>query len=316
MMKRLFFKLFLAVLPVLVMAACYLYADPFMVLRHYPDLYSAERPHLELNEDYATTETFLNISEREVYDSYIFGSSRSRYYTPDQWALRLTGIQAYHFGVASETLFGVAGKVALLHKNGKAIKNALIIADAELLSKAANSAGHLFRKHPLVSGEGNADFQFTCFKDFFDPQAISSYIKLPAKSPVGKKDPQQVAEEEILKNRDAFYAPRLNMFYRRPATQQYEKQVLFAEQLQLLQNMKKVFEEQHTDYRIVLSPMYDQKKLNPKDMETLCTLFGKDRIYDFSGINDITQDLYNYFEIAHYRPAIAHRIMDSVYTRH
>jgi hypothetical protein len=79
--------------------------------------------------------------------------------------------------------------------------------------------------------------------------------------------------------------------------------------------MKEIFAANNTDYRIVLSPMYDQKKLNAKDMNTLYEVFGKDRIYDFSGINDITQDMYNYFETAHYRPSIAYRIMDSVYAR-
>jgi len=315
MAKRLLFKLFLALLPLLAMVAFYLCADPFMTLHHYADLYNTDKPHLELNEDYAATETFINLYETHKYDSYIFGSSRSRYYTPDEWAKRHTPINAYQFGVASETLFGVAGKLAFLDKKGAAINNALIIVDAELLSKAANSSGHLFRKHPLVSGESNADFQFTSFMDFFNYEAISSYLKLPKTNPKGKKDPQQLAELQILKDRDAFYRPRMSMFYKRPAEQQYEKAVIYAEQKQLLQNIKNIFDRHHTDYRIVISPMYDQKKLNSADMAILYAVFGKDRIYDFSGINDITASIYNYFETAHYRPAIANRIMDSVYAR-
>jgi len=315
MTRRLIFKLFLAVLPVLLMAIWYVAADPFMVLCQYPDMYNTRHKHLELNEDYAVTETFLRLYPQGQYDAYILGSSRSRYFTPDQWLKRKPGMKPFHFGVASETLFGVVGKVKMLHAKGIKISNALIIADAELLSKAANSSGHLFRKHPLVSGEGFADLQFTSFKDFFNPEAISGYLSLPDEVPVGKKDPQQLAEMQIEKDPTSYYGPRMSMFFKRPSVQQYEAQVIFEEQRKLLVEMKEIFAADNTDYRIVLSPMYDQKKLNTKDMNTLYEVFGKDHIYDFSGINDITQDMYNYFETAHYRPAIAYRIMDSVYAR-
>ncbi len=316
MKRKLFFKLFLAVVPLLVMALFYLYADPFMILRDYGDLYNTDKPHLELNEDYVATEAFLRLSPKENFDSYIFGSSRSRYYTPSEMTKKIPAAKAYQFGVASETLFGVARKIRFLDKQGIALKHVLIVADPELLSKAENSKGHLFRKHPLVSGESNTDFQFTCFMDFFNFEAISSYLKLPKTVVKGKKDPQQEAEQIIEKDRDSYYRPRMNIFYKRPATQQYAKQVIDAQQIELLTEMKQIFDKDGTDYRIVLSPMYDQEKLNSKDMDILCSIFDRNRIYDFSGINDITADMYNYFETAHYRPAIAARIMDSVYLAH
>lgn len=315
MARRILLKLLLALLPFLAVAAFYLFADPFLIVRSYGDLYAADKPHLELNEDFVATENYLRLLPQQHFDSYVFGSSRSRYYTSDEWAKRVPGINAFHFGVASETLFGVAGKLKLADKQGSAIKHVLIIADAELLSKSANSSGHLFRKHPMVSGESAADFQFTSFMDFFDFQAISSYLALPAKMPKGKKDPQLDAEQKILADRESFYGPRRSIFYKRGGVQQYAKPVLFVEQQKLLKEMKAIFDRQHTDYRIVLSPMYDQKKLHPQDMKILYRILGSGHIYDFSGINDITADIYNYYETAHYRPFIAYRIMDSVYAR-
>lgn len=313
MTKKIILKLLLAMLPFLLVAGLYLYADPFLILGTYDNIYATDKPHLELNEDYAATETFLKQYPSAHYDAYIFGSSRSRYYTPDQLEKRVPAIKAFHFGVASETLFGVAGKLKLIDKEGSDIKSVLIIADAELLSKSGNSSGHLFRKHPMVSGESASDFQFTSFMDFFNFEAISAYIKLPASMPKGKKDPQLEAEKKILANRDSFYGPRMHIFYEREALQRYSKPVIFMEQRGLLMDMKAIFEKHHTDFRIVLSPMYDQKKLNPQDMKTLFTIFGAEHIYDFSGINDITGNKYNYYETEHYRPAIAYRILDSVY---
>ena len=316
MKKKILLKLLLATLPLLAIAGLYVYADPFLILRNYPDLYATEKPHLELNEDYVTTETFLRLYPKEHFDSYIFGNSRSRYFTPDQLQKRIEpDIKPYYFGVAAETLFGVVGKLKLIDKSGGQIKHILIIADADLLSKASNSSGHLFRKHPLVSGESNADFQFTSFMDFFSFEAISSYLKLPSTMPKGKNDPQLEAEKKILANRDSYYGPKMSIFFKREAVQRYSEPVIQKEQKDLLVAMRAIFDKHRTDYRIVLSPMYDQKKLNPRDMKMLFSILGPEHIYDFSGINDITADLYNYYEPEHYRPAIAYRIMDSVYAR-
>jgi hypothetical protein len=313
MAKKIFFKLFLAVLPVLLIGVFYLWADPFMIVRHYDDLYNTEKPHLELNEDYATTETFLNLNPKEKFDSYIFGSSRSRYYTPAEFEKRVYGAKAYQFGVARETLFGIAGKVKMLHRQGVKIKHVLVVADAELLSKATNTAGHLFRKHPLVSGEGDADFQFTCLMDFFSWEAISGYIKLPSKAAGKKKDPQMEAEELIQKDKDSYYKPRMHLFYERKKTLQTSKPVLEAAQIKLLREMQAIFAKDGTDFRMVISPTYDQEKFNEADKKIINSIFGQNCLYDFSGINDITADMYNYYESIHYRPFIAYRIMDSVY---
>ena len=59
--------------------------------------------------------------------------------------------------------------------------------------------------------------------------------------------------------------------------------------------------------------MYDQKKLNIEDLSILNALFGKENVFDFSGINQITNNLYNYYETSHYRPHVAKKIIDEIY---
>jgi len=157
--------------------------------------------------------------------------------------------------------------------------------------------------------------QFTSFMDFFSFEAISAYAKLPSKMPKGKGDPQLEAEKKILANKESYYGPKMSLFFKRDSTLHYSDQVILNEEQSLLKQMKGIFDKHHTDYRIMLSPMYDQKKLNPKDMAVLVSILGASHIYDFAGINDITTDLYNYYEPEHFRPAIAYRMMDSVYAR-
>jgi hypothetical protein len=72
--------------------------------------------------------------------------------------------------------------------------------------------------------------------------------------------------------------------------------------------------EDGTTYRFVISPLYCQLKLNPADLATLQGIFGKNKVYDMSRINDITNDMRNYYEYVHYCPTVAKRIMDSIYS--
>ena len=312
MEKRIFFKLFLAAIPILIMGMFYLCTDPFMVLYHYDSFYSDKKKHLEVNEDYASTEIFLSTYPQKKYDSYIFGSSRSRYFTPAIWSKHIGSEATYNYGVAMESLYGIAGKVNFLHKRGAKIKNALIIIDADLLAVQTDSKGHLFQKHPLISGTSMADFQFSCFMDFFSIKALTLYIKLLTKPK--SRDVQQSADASIEMNRDAYYQARNEIFYKRDTLQHYSKPVIEAGQEKMLMGIKKVFDNDGTDYRIVIPPLYDQKKMDTTDLRILCSIFGKKKVYDFSGINDISENMYNYYDAAHFRPIIAYRIMDSVYT--
>lgn len=316
MTKKIIFKVFLALLPLIILGVFYLVTDPFMVLRHYPDLYHPNKTHLELNEDYVATEEFLKIYPTEGYDSYVFGSSRSRYYTPEEWLKRKPGIKAFHYGVAMESLYGIAAKLSFIESKGLAIKNAILVVDESLLKTATNSNGHLFRKHPLLSGESKLDFQFAFFIDFFDFEAISSYLKLlTSEEKKLEEDPQILAERQIREDSEAYYQARSEVFYEREPIEKVADPVLKKEHIELLKSIRKIFDKENTDYRIVISPLYDQKKLNPEDLNTLYTIFDTKHVFDFSGINDMTASKYNYFEREHYRPHITNRILDSLYAQ-
>jgi hypothetical protein len=86
-----------------------------------------------------------------------------------------------------------------------------------------------------------------------------------------------------------------------------------TEKCDRLRDIRRLFDKHHTDYRIVISPLYDQMKLNTKDLQKLHNIFGPDHVFDFSGVNEWTSDFHNYYEWSHYLPEIADSIMAYVY---
>ena len=81
----------------------------------------------------------------------------------------------------------------------------------------------------------------------------------------------------------------------------------------MLTEISRLLHLHHTQYKVVISPLYDQIKFNPSDLQVLQEIFGRQNVYDFSGSNAITSDYHNYYEESHFRPVIAQRLMDSIY---
>ncbi len=59
--------------------------------------------------------------------------------------------------------------------------------------------------------------------------------------------------------------------------------------------------------------MYDQIPLEKEQLNLLYDIFGKENVYDFSGKNEFTESVFNYYENSHYRPHVAAEIMDIIY---
>jgi hypothetical protein len=335
--KLLLVKLLLFSTPFLLLLLLYIYWDPFKVVHHYDHYYTSGTPsYISLNRDFVSTQTWFDRYPRYHYDSYIFGNSRSKFYEVDTWCRYIGTVCncCYHFDASGESIFGIAGKLRLLAAHHARIKNALFIIDNGVLNKADNSGGHIFVKDPRVSGENPLAFQIDFVKDFFDfnfLRALADY-KLTGKikdymtkdfllddrpfyyDSITNELKLSSIEALIQKVTGAYYGPRRKFFVERDTTaQKVYPAVIKKEQLRLLQDILQVLQADHTSYRIVISPLYDQKKLNPDDLQILQKLFGKENVFDFSGINAFTRSRYNYYESSHYRPAVADSIMKIVY---
>ncbi len=78
-----------------------------------------------------------------------------------------------------------------------------------------------------------------------------------------------------------------------------------------MHKIKKICEKHHTRYYIVITPLYDQLKFDSSDMQLISKSFG-DRVFDFSGINDITNNQYNYHDRVHFLPYISKNMADKI----
>jgi hypothetical protein len=113
----------------------------------------------------------------------------------------------------------------------------------------------------------------------------------------------------------AYYVYKKEVFFDRPAKQEVSEAVIKEKQTEMLKEIKAIFDKDKTRFKIVISPLYDQKKINPDDVKSLTNIFGDNVVYDYSGQNDITATRANYYESSHYKPYIAHRILTDIYAR-
>jgi hypothetical protein len=336
--KLFLFKLGLFSIPFLGFIILYIYWDPFKVVKSYACYYQSGQPnYITLNKDFVSTENWIHHEGQDHYDSYIFGNSRSMFYQIGTWIkyIHAEPEKCYHFDASAESLFGIARKLIFLRARHAPVRNALFIIDAGSLNKADNSAGHIFVKDPNISGESRIAFQVDFIKDFFDFDFLRALTDFKLSGKIKEYMTQDFLLDDrpffydcvtnevrldsfdkmIERDPSSYYGPRAALFYARDSGVRYSAPMIREKQLALLLAMKKILQEDRTLFRIIINPLYDQIKLNPRDLSILQNTFGKQNVFDFSGINDFTGNKHNFYETSHYRPPIADEIMKIVYTR-
>jgi hypothetical protein len=273
---------------------------------------------------------FLNSTEQE-YDSFIFGSSRSNAFKTHNWANHIHSNNIYHLGVNDESIFGLYGKLFYLDKHGFKIKNALIILDHRLLSLTKNHSAHIFREPPIISGESKIEFYKRFFFAFINPKFLYNYSEYIFTGKINKAskvlwDPGFIfnyytgdifyKQMDCLIELDSvkYYEDKTQVFYKRDYTDNYAPKIVISEKAeQTLVKIEEIFNKQNTNYRVIITPNYDQKKLHNDDFLLLQNIFGKGNVYDYSGVNNITNEIGNYYEERHFKPYIANRLLKDVY---
>jgi hypothetical protein len=297
--------------------------DPFKVIhRHTFGNYYDDQPY-ELSREYASTEMLLANYPTQRFDSYIFGSSRSFPYHCADWEKYLQGARCFHYPAATETIYGITTKLLYLERLGMPVKHALIIVDHTALKVIEDRPDHLHVSHPAVSQNGWLRFQGRFLEAFLTSRFWLRYADYrlsgktkPSMSDVfGIKkgairidpinnDYDFVAEEATLATDPAqFYRQRASQFpLRSSAGPSTRPPVIESGQRELLVKMREVLERRGTDYRIVVTPFYDQLALAPEDHKALEEIFGPGRVHDFMGRNRFTESVTDWYDASHYRP--------------
>ena len=319
----------LALIPLVLLTVGYLYYDPFQVLRSYRD-YSNQ--YVISNRDYISTETFINNNDKQNYNSFIFGSSRTLGFKPSSWVKYLPkGAQPFSFDASGESIYGIYKKIKFLDSLHIKPENALIIlCRDDAFAHDGNHEGHIFIKDPKTSGESALRFQLKFYKAYFNIKFLFcfyAYTFTRHYHPYmnGFIEKRKVAydtitngiiltdlNKELMQNTDRYYTTRADIFYERTGERKDSISRISKKHLYMLTEVKRILEKNKTNYKVVLSPLYEQIKFNDADLSLLKTLFGN-RLYDFSGKNSFTDVKSNYYETNHFRPNVGDSIFQIIY---
>lgn len=334
-MKLFLKKIFLFFLPIIILLGLlipfYIISDPFKVLRPYDDY--SYMPVIT-SRDYISTEMYLKNKGKYNYNSFIFGSSRTLAFSPASWKKYLK--QSDHpfvFDASAENIHGVWQKIVFLNAHQTKIKNVLIIIDHDAaFMRDYDNPGHLMIKHPAISGSSYFSFHLVFFRDFMNPKFLYHFLKYKFTnkyddSMLGFIENREIKmdrvtneitiedyEKELKGNPGEFYNKRKSFFYQRSGTVIDSINRISAAQENLMKEIVNIFKSQGTDYKVIIGPLYEQVKFSPHDQQILKEVFDGN-LYDYSGENEFTSSITNYYEAFHYRPTVGDSILKEIYRK-
>jgi hypothetical protein len=308
--------------------------DPFKIIYKYENYSGA---FIQLNRDVISSKTFIKNYEEYKFNSFIFGSSRTVAFKAWDWKNHLdSSAIPFSFDASNENIFGIWTKIKYLKENNVNINNALLIicSDVTFLS-TSDLDGHLYIKYPQVAHTSYLNFYLTFMSSWFDNLFFikySDYKLFNASCEFSKYiiEPRNIeydsiynsfsirsSDEELSINPKAYYANMLNqnLFYIKKISPMIEEPQIDDKAIVYLHEISKIFNENKTNYKLVISPLYNTPKFNYKDYETLINIFGSENVYDFSGKNKITSDYTNYYERSHYRSEVGRQILEMIYSQ-
>lgn len=329
-LKRLSLFLIIAFIPLLLVTVGYVIYDPFSILKKRNNFYNLS---VITNRDYISTEMFIKNYPVYHYNSFIFGSSRTLGYAPTSWKKYLpVDAVPFMFDASGESVYGIFTKLEYLQRKHVPIKNALIVLDRDLsFDNNKNHKGHLFIKHPLTSQESEFDFYMEFYKAYLNPKFLFNFYYytftghykpfmkgfIENRNVIFDSVTNQIilADEDkaILENPKKYYEERKTSLQKAGTERTDDMRRIHQKEKEFLLGIKAVLDAEKTNYKIIISPLYEQIKLHRSDDSMLNTIFGN-RYYNFSGKNAFTDNQNNYYEANHFTPKAGDRILKVIYS--
>jgi hypothetical protein len=330
-LKSFFIKCVIVLFPMIVVTILAVLSDPFKLYGEHDDYYKND--FIALNREYVCLKLYERNTKNITYDSFIFGNSRSHAFKVKHWEVFLPPkSKGFHFDGFGDGVYGIYNKVRYIDETGGKMNNALIIIDQFALTTTENRPGYLYISPPELSKESPVFFYATFFRQllnfkfvlaYFDYLFFKTYrdymvdffpkVKYEDVSENLSGDLYYGVDRMIEEDKAGYYAARVAAGRFSRAGQPKNKPVT-GEEKELLIKIKSLFDKHHTDYRIVISPVYDQIPLCNEQLKIVQNIFGAEAVYDYSGVNKYTESMYNYYENDHYRPEVADDIMKEIYS--
>lgn len=297
--------------PIILLFGLYLYTDPFRTLHSFnPNDIDAT------NREYLSTELFLQNKDKYSYNSFVFSSSRGCGINTYTWKMFMndTTVQPFLFQAWSESLTGIELKMQYLTQNNIPIDHALILLDIpssfspkQLPIEALSIKHHMFTKQPKWIYNALLFYNY-CQKpshwvDSFKNKLAKKQVLLSSDSitndwkidnylTYSELPPMDSLKECSDMTRRTFFEKIKNK-----SVDDIEMSPILLNEAfnNQLERIKTLLDSNSTDYHIIITPAYcyTSTYINDDDLHELETIFGKDRLHDFTR-HYITQD-YNYF---------------------
>ena len=313
----------------------FLIKDPFNIVKPYKPNKQEDAYLIPVNKAYQNVKRLSYYSNFINYNAFILGNSRAIFYEVEDWKKYIGDTNnCFHFETHAENLFGLERKINYLDRQNYDLDHILIILDPTLLNGVKPKEECMFTVPPqIVENQNLWDFYYDFFKYFISSKFLFAYIDYTLngkirdymldlnifnKTPfIHDEETNQerfaISEREIAEG--VFYnEERMKVFYSRSGVEEFSEPVIKEKNIELLKSIKRVLDKRQTKYKIIVSPLYSQIRIAQEDLKVLKGLFGEN-VYDFTGINEFTEDYRNYYESSHYRPVVSREILKRVYTQ-
>ena len=333
-MKKFLRSLLFFALPFLVVFIVFNSLDVFKVFWDYDDYY--ENNFVSLNREWVCTQVYKKHRTEENFDAFIFGSSRSQAYKVQDWGKVLpAAAKPFHFDATGEGIYGIHQKVMYIDELGDSLKYALLVLDRSSLTKTKNRPKVLTITPPELSKESKLKFYYEFLKVGLNIRYIVSYIdyvtfgvhRAYMKSQIRKAEYPHSNnpincnlnygyDVHIANDSADYYKKRFKegSFPERPRGVNEDRFKVTESEKQQLIEIKQYFDLHKTNYKLVISPMYDQIPLDKEQFALLTDIFGSEHVYNFSGKNKYTDPVHNFYDANHFRPHVAREILQIIYT--
>lgn len=316
--------------PILLLLGMFIYTDPFRTLHPFnPNDVDAT------NREYLSTELFLQNKDKYSYNSFVFSSSKGCGINTYTWKMFInnTTAQPFLFQAWSESLTGIELKMQYLTQNNIPIDHALILLDIPgSFAKGQLSIEALSMKHYIFTQQSKGIYNALLFYNYC--QKPSRWIKSVKDKLTNKQvslgsdsvtndwqadnyltyaelPPMDSLKECSNKARKIFYEKIKN---KNDDNIEMSSILLNESFKRQLERIKSLLDSNSTDYHIIITPAYcyTSTYINDEDLCTLETIFGKDRVHDFSR-HYITRD-YNYFtDPGHFGLRAGYIMLEEIY---
>jgi hypothetical protein len=313
------------VLLVMVVVGLYLRKDVYMDFGPYPN-YSWKYYFQQLDD--LSTKKYLQ-SEKN-YNSFILGSSRSVGVYGCYLQSKIPNSRFFHYGSWSESIGAIHQKLWFLDSTGVDIQNVVLYIDTD---NTFHQDGSSFSQHYIFTGATETMYRLKHMKTYLLAKDLD-YMKILLgmdvhgeifpnwKSDKITNDCQHQCSAAVISkygfrnqtHRDSVKIDSmLNvgfLYARKNVPQNSGDQISEIEEIKLAA-ISEILKKHHTNFYVVITPLYDQIRFNTRDLNILKKYFGN-RISDFSGVNSFTNDPYNFPDRKHFLPMISKIMLDSV----